>query len=80
MKIFRRRKVAQTTDADDTPPVADKRGFLRWPGRVIPRPIKDSHRNALKMTVSAFSADRPDCPDCKREGRSGGFRLGGILT
>lgn len=71
MKIFRgRRKAAQTTDANDTP-VADKRGFLRWPGRVIPRPIKESHRAALKMTVAAFSADRAECPDCKREGRSG---------
>lgn len=72
MKIFRRRrKVAQTNDAEGAPPVADKRGFLRWPGRVIPRPIKDFHRNALKMTVAAFSADRPDCPDCKRDGRNG---------
>lgn len=71
MKFFRRgRKAAQTTDANDAP-AADKRGFIRWPGKVIPRPIKDTHRNALKMTVEAFSADRPVCPDCKREGRSG---------
>jgi hypothetical protein len=71
MKLFRRRrKEAQPTDAD-VAPVADRKGFLRWPGRVIPRPIKSTHVNALKMAVDAFSADRPDCPDCKREGRSG---------
>ncbi|CAH0343634.1 hypothetical protein [Rhizobium sp. CECT 9324] len=71
MKFFRRgRKAAQTTE-DNAAPVVDKRGFLRWPGKVIPRPIKDTHRNALKMTVAAFSADRPDCPDCRREGRAG---------
>jgi hypothetical protein len=70
MKFFRRGRKTAQTDANNAP-VVDKKGFLRWPGKVIPRPIKDTHRNALKMTVEAFSADRPDCPDCKREGRSG---------
>ncbi|NSX94426.1 hypothetical protein [Agrobacterium tumefaciens] len=71
MKFFRRGRKKAHTHEDAAAPVTDRKGFLRWPGRVVPRPIKTAHSEALKMTIQAFSTDRPDCPDCKREGREG---------
>lgn len=45
MKIFRRRKVAQTTDADDTPRLPI-RGAFALARQGDPRPIKDSPQRA----------------------------------
>lgn len=69
MGFFRRRRKAEPEQ--DTTPKVDRRGFLRWPGKIIPRPIKASHRKTLQLTTEFFSADRPQCPDCRAEGRDG---------
>jgi len=66
------RKRADAGDTEDAAPIkTDKKGWIRWPGRVVPKPFKGEHRQALNLALEAFKTDRPACPDCRQNGRYG---------
>lgn len=74
-----RRKSAEKADEAEEIEVT-KQGWLRRSARGTfrfarfispPNPIKRQHAHSLKLAIEAFKTDRPACPDCRQNGRSG---------
>lgn len=69
---FRKRRAkAPDIESGNGEPTVDRKGFLRWPGKTVPRLVKGEHMNAYRLAREAFHTDRPQCPDCKNAGRHG---------